>query len=202
LHSPAPYSLLYHTCLTWTSGESGEEAASLNASQRLTRRQSETIVGFNNAFFYSEPRRGVFGQEAVFRQSLPAVSKVVPKEMVEWFKSAEGRSFKNTISGDNAAPDAVMLQAFQQGPFRREGKIVAYLASKDVSFLFGTDTPSMPSYGDLPSLNGYLEMQQLQNAGMSLAQIFKAATINNAREFKLDSQIGTIEPGKIANLVC
>jgi imidazolonepropionase-like amidohydrolase len=36
---------------------------------------------------------------------------------------------------------------------------------------------------------------------VSLAQIFKAATINNAREFKFDSQIGTIEPGKIANLI-
>ena len=36
---------------------------------------------------------------------------------------------------------------------------------------------------------------------MSLQQIFRAATINNAREFKLESQIGTIEPGKVANLV-
>jgi imidazolonepropionase-like amidohydrolase len=36
---------------------------------------------------------------------------------------------------------------------------------------------------------------------MSLAQIFKAATINNAREFKMESQLGSIEPGKIANLV-
>jgi imidazolonepropionase-like amidohydrolase len=44
-------------------------------------------------------------------------------------------------------------------------------------------------------------MKQLQNAGMSLAQILKAATINNARKFKMDSQLGTIEPGKIANLV-
>ena len=37
--------------------------------------------------------------------------------------------------------------------------------------------------------------------GLSFAQIFKAATISNAREFKLDSQVGTIEAGKIANLV-
>ena len=44
-------------------------------------------------------------------------------------------------------------------------------------------------------------MQQLHAAGLSLEQIFQAATINNAREFKLDSQLGTIEPGKIANLV-
>jgi imidazolonepropionase-like amidohydrolase len=44
-------------------------------------------------------------------------------------------------------------------------------------------------------------MKQLQKAGMSLAQIFRAATINNARKFKMDSQLGTIEAGKIANLV-
>ena len=80
-------------------------------------------------------------------------------------------------------------------------KAVAYLAGKDANFLFGTDTPSAPTYGNLPGLNGYLEMQQLQRAGLSLQQIFRAATINNAREFKLDSQLGTIEPGKIANLV-
>jgi imidazolonepropionase-like amidohydrolase len=44
-------------------------------------------------------------------------------------------------------------------------------------------------------------MHQLQRAGLSLEQIFRAATINNARAFKLESQLGTIEPGKIANLV-
>lgn len=32
-------------------------------------------------------------------------------------------------------------------------------------------------------------------------QIFRAATINNAREFKLDSQFGSIQPGKIVNLL-
>ena len=44
-------------------------------------------------------------------------------------------------------------------------------------------------------------MRQLQEAGLSLAQIFRAATISNAREFKIDSAYGTIEPGKVANLV-
>jgi imidazolonepropionase-like amidohydrolase len=84
---------------------------------------------------------------------------------------------------------------------RRVRQVVAYLASKDANLLFGTDTPSAPTYGNLPCLNGFLEMKQLQRAGMSLKQIFCAATISNAREFKLESQIGTIEPGKVANLV-
>jgi imidazolonepropionase-like amidohydrolase len=115
-------------------------------------------------------------------------------------RCTEGKWFKKEIDDDNTA-DAVMAKAYDAGPLRRVRQIVRYLAEKNANFLFGTDTPSAPTYGNLPGLNGYLEMHQLHNTGMSLEQIFKAATINNAREFKLDSQIGTIEPGKIANLV-
>jgi imidazolonepropionase-like amidohydrolase len=66
----------------------------------------------------------------------------------------------------------------------------------------GTDTPSAPTYGNLPGLNGYLEMQQLHDAGLALEQIFRATTINNAREFKLDSQVGTIEPARSPTSFC
>jgi len=131
---------------------------------------------------------------------IEAIPKVIPKEMLEWFNSPEGKWFKKEFDDDDT-PDAAMLEIFEQGPIRRVRQVVAYLASKDANFLFGTDTPSSPTYGNLPGLNGYLEMQQLQKAGLSLAQIFRAATISNAREFKIDSQFGTIEPGKIANLV-
>jgi imidazolonepropionase-like amidohydrolase len=98
-------------------------------------------------------------------------------------------------------PDAAVLEGFDQGPLRRVRQVAAYLAGKGANFLFGTDTPSSPTYGNLPGLNGYLEMQQLQRAGLSLEQIFRAATINNARKFRIDSQVGTIELGKIANLL-
>jgi imidazolonepropionase-like amidohydrolase len=129
-----------------------------------------------------------------------AVSQVIPKDLLEWFNSPEGKWFKKEIDDDDT-PDAAMLKAYDQGPLRHVRQVVAYLASKDANFVFGTDTPSSPTYGNLPGPNGYLEMQQLQKAGMSLTQIFKAATINNAREFKMDSQVGTIERGKTANLV-
>ena|SRR5271156_6682054 len=112
----------------------------------------------------------------------------------------EGKWFRKELAADDT-PDEAMLQGLDRGPLLHVRLVVAYLASKDADFLFGTDTPSAPTYGNLPGLNGYLEMQQLQKAGMSLSQIFRAATINNARKFKLDSQLGTIEPGKIANLV-
>jgi imidazolonepropionase-like amidohydrolase len=120
--------------------------------------------------------------------------------MLEWFNTPEGKGFKKDLVDDDT-PDAVMAQGYDKGPLRRERLVVAYLVGKNANFLFGTDTPSGPTYGNLPGLNGYLEMQQLQRAGLSLAQIFKAATINNAREFRVDSQLGSIAPGKIANLV-
>jgi imidazolonepropionase-like amidohydrolase len=131
---------------------------------------------------------------------MAAIPKIIPAEMVEWFNSPDGKWFKKDLDKDGT-PDAAMMQAFEHGPLHHVELVVGYLASKDANFLFGTDTPSAPTYGNLPGLNGYLEMQQLQKAGLSLAQIFKAATISNAREFKLDSQVGTIEPGKIANLL-
>lgn len=131
---------------------------------------------------------------------VPAIPQVIPAALLAWFNSPEGKWFRKEIDEDNT-PDAEVREGFDRGPIRRVRQVVAYLAARNANFLFGTDTPSAPTYGNLPGLNGYLEMQQLHNAGLSLEQIFKAATINNAREFKLDSQVGSIEPGKIANLV-
>ena len=128
------------------------------------------------------------------------ISKVVPKDMLDWFNSPDGKWFKKELE-DDSTPDEAMLNMYEEGPVRHVRQVVGYLAAKDADFLFGTDTPSSPTYGNLPGLNGYLEMQQLHEAGMSLEQIFRAATIRNARKFKLDSEMGTIEEGKIANLV-
>jgi imidazolonepropionase-like amidohydrolase len=131
---------------------------------------------------------------------MPEIPQIIPGPLLAWFNSPEGKWFRKELDEDNT-PDAEVREAFDHSPIRRVRQVVGYLASSNANFLFGTDTPSAPTYGNLPGLNGYLEMQQLHEAGLSLEQIFKAATINNAREFKLDSQVGSIEPGKIANLV-
>ena len=131
---------------------------------------------------------------------MPAIPRVIPAALLAWFSSPAGKWFRRELDEDNT-PDVRMREKFDRGPVRRVRLVVGYLAARNANLLLGTDTPSAPTYGNLPGLNGYLEMQQLHEAGLSLEQIFKAATISNAREFKLDSQVGTIEPGKIANLV-
>ena len=141
--------------------------------------------------------RAYFDPEYLKRPEIP---QIIPASLLAWFNSPEGKWFREEIDEDNT-PDAEVREEIDRGPIRRVRQVVGYLAARNANFLFGTDTPSAPTYGNLPGLNGYLEMQQLHESGLSLEQIFKAATINNAREFKLDSQVGSIEPGKIANLV-
>jgi hypothetical protein len=131
---------------------------------------------------------------------MPAIPRVIPPAMLAWFKSPVGMWFKGELA-DNGITDSAERAGYDRGPIRRGRQVVAYLAGKDANFLFGTDTPSSPTYGNLPGLNGYLEMQHLHEAGLTLGQIFRAATISNAREFRIDSAYGTIEPGKVANLV-
>lgn len=145
----------------------------------------------------------LYGELAYFDPeylTLEALAKVTPRQMLDWFQTPEGKWFGKEINDDDT-PDAAMIKGYEKGPLRRVRQVTAYLAARDANFVFGTDTPSSPTYGNLPGLNGYLEMKQLQKAGLSLAQIFRAATIDNAREFKMEASLGTIAPGKIANLV-
>src|SRR5256885_17226431 len=83
----------------------------------------------------------------------------------------------------------------------RNDRATAYLAAHHANLLFGTDTPSAPTYANPPGLNGWLEMQRLVAAGATAAQIFQAATLANARALELDRDIGTVEVGKRANLL-
>jgi imidazolonepropionase-like amidohydrolase len=181
----------------WNWGELDGQTKLPAEITRLLDLLVQKKIGYQPTIQVMQGMRAYFDHEYL---NMKAIHKIIPAEMVEWFNSPEGKWFKKEIAPDDA-PDAVVFEGFDQGPLRRVRQVVAYLADKDANFLFGTDTPSSPTYGNLPGLNGYLEMQQMQKAGLSLKQIFRAATINNAREFKLDSQIGTIEPGKIANLV-
>ena len=47
----------------------------------------------------------------------------------------------------------------------------------------------------------FREMELLQNAGISTMEIIVAATMENARFFRIDERLGSIEKGKLADLV-
>lgn len=128
----------------------------------------------------------------------PAVRQVVPQAMLDWYHTPEGQWFKNERA--DGRTDEQMRNRIDAA-LRRSAASTRYLAQEGALFLFGTDTPSSPMPGNLPGFNGYLEMQRLVAAKMSLRQLLEAATINNANAFGLSNRVGTIETGKRANLL-
>lgn len=67
--------------------------------------------------------------------------------------------------------------------------------------LMGSDTPAQDGIGNLPGLNGYLEMLGWAKAGIPLDRIFWSVTLGNAKGFHIDDEVGSVEPGKQADLL-
>ena len=132
----------------------------------------------------------------------PRLARVLPRSLIDWYGTPEGQWFRDVIAAD--LPKADPGEALRRGlavPIARVAAATGYLAKHNARLLFGTDTPSAPTYANPPGLNGWLEMHRLIDAGLAPAQIFEAATLSNARALKLDHEIGTVEVGKRANLL-
>jgi len=120
----------------------------------------------------------------------------------------EGQSFHIQLAsgflaaskGDAKAMKA-QVNAIYSTKFGKLERASRYLAEHGGRLLFGTDTPCAPLYSNPPGLNGWWEIQSLAAAGVTSAQIFRAATLANAQALGLDPQIGTVQVGKRANLL-
>jgi imidazolonepropionase-like amidohydrolase len=75
------------------------------------------------------------------------------------------------------------------------------MAAHHARFVFGSDTPGSLSFANQPGLNGWLEMRLLVEAGLTPAEIFRAATLTNAEALGLTRKLGTVQAGKRANLL-
>jgi imidazolonepropionase-like amidohydrolase len=137
----------------------------------------------------------------------PRLTRVLPPTLIDWYRSPEGQWFRVLISQDvksaNADPSEVERVIDEGiGPVIDRGQqATAYLIARHGRILFGSDTPSAPTYANPPGLNEWLEMHRLIEAGETPAQIFKSATLTNAQALKLDGDIGTVQVGKRANLL-
>lgn len=156
--------------------------------------------------------RDVFDPEFL---SDPRVAAVVPPAALDWYRTDDGKWYRNSNapfylskavldSGDPARQwDAIRsAKAPLIGPaVERGASAVRYMAAHKARFLFGSDTPGSLSYANQPGLNGWLEMRLLVAAGLTPAQVFRAATLDNADALGLTHEIGTVQPGKTASLL-
>ena len=156
----------------------------------------------------------LYGERDLFDPSFlsdPMLSRVLPADFIAWCRSTEGQWFhqilinallpKRIADSKDAAAQWEAARSFYATPLERNRNATNYLATRGARFLFGTDTPSAPTYANPPGLNGWKEMHRLFDAGLTPGQIFRAATIGNAKALGLDREIGTVQPGKRANLL-
>lgn len=134
----------------------------------------------------------------------PVYEKVVPASLLAWYRTDAGQWFRKQIFGPEVG--SAMLEdqrkANEAWATSEQGmRALRYLYELGQPLLLGSDTPSAPTYGNQPGYDTYKEMRLMAQAGIPLSEIFRAGTINNARQLRLDKDYGTIEKGKIANLV-
>jgi imidazolonepropionase-like amidohydrolase len=153
---------------------------------------------------YQPTFRVIAGLSDLFREDTlkdPAYAKVVPASLLKWYGTPEAQWFKEEMRKSvGGVPDMKAMHIFLQT--NAQGMRAAkYLFDLGHPMLLGSDTPSAPTYGNQPGYDTYREMRMMAQSGIPLPAILRAATINNARQFHLDKDYGTVEAGKIANLL-
>ncbi|MBM1104543.1 amidohydrolase family protein [Aurantibacter crassamenti] len=143
----------------------------------------------------------IAGEEALadddfFKQH--ELKKVVPQKLLDWYKTEEGQWFAKELFGEYSAAEVHEIYGNIQAHAMLALK---YLSYNNGLLLFGTDTPSAPTYGNQPGINGFWELRLMEEAGVPLDKILSSATINNAKMFHLDASIGSLTKGKKANML-
>lgn len=107
------------------------------------------------------------------------------------------------INEAEAAPDVFRLppelkDAAAAG-FRKRLQFIGMCSRAGVQIIAGTDGVGTGTL--LPGFGLQHELELLAQAGLTPIQVIQAATINAARALKKDQELGSIEAGKLADLV-
>jgi len=160
-----------------------------------------TEIGWQPTIQVLYGERDLFDPEFL---SQPALFDVLPRELIDWYSTEEGGWWKERLGRApfiEALLERGAWDSIDAEPITRVRAALGYLAENEARLLFGSDTPSDPTYANPPGLNGRLEMDNWIDAGVSPAQLFRATTIRNAKAFGLEEEIGSVEPGKRADLL-
>ena len=117
------------------------------------------------------------------------------KYVPAYWKDQTWRKFTEQVESDFNTDDLETRKKF----IEKELEVVQLLHKAGVPFLAGTDTP--PGVYIFPGFSLHEELQRFVAAGFTPLEALQTATINPARFFHMEDQLGTIESGKIADLV-
>jgi imidazolonepropionase-like amidohydrolase len=118
-------------------------------------------------------------------------AKYVP---TSW-KTKTWKRFTDEITQGYGSDDLATRKKFLD----KELEVVGMLHKAGVPFLAGTDTP--PGVAIFPGFSLHEELQRFVAAGFTPLEALQTATLNPARFFGMEEQLGNVEKGKLADLV-
>jgi imidazolonepropionase-like amidohydrolase len=117
------------------------------------------------------------------------------KYVPAYWKDVTWRRFTEQVEHDFNTDDLATRKAF----VAKELEVVSAMHRAGIPFLAGTDTP--PGVYIFPGFSLHEELQRFVAAGFTPMEALETATLNPARFLGMENQLGTIEKGKLADLV-
>src|SRR5712691_9246473 len=111
------------------------------------------------------------------------------------WKNKTWKRFTEEITQGYGADDLAIRKRFVE----KELEVVGMLHKAGVPFLAGTDTPA--GVHIFPGYSLHEELRRFVAAGFTPLEALQTATLNPARFFGTEDQAGTVEKGKLADLV-
>jgi imidazolonepropionase-like amidohydrolase len=111
------------------------------------------------------------------------------------WKDVTWKRFTEEIIHDFNTDDLATRQRFVE----KELEVVNAMHRAGIPFLAGTDTP--PGVYIFPGFSLHEELQRFVASGFTPMEALQTATLNPARFLGMDDRLGTIEKGKLADLV-
>ena len=111
------------------------------------------------------------------------------------WKNKTWKRFTEEITQGYGTDDIATREKF----IEKELEVVRMLHQAGVPFVAGTDTPA--GVHIFPGFSLHEELQRFVAAGFTPLEALQTATLNPARFFGMETQLGTVEEGKLADLV-
>jgi len=117
------------------------------------------------------------------------------KYVPAYWKDVTWKRFTDQVEHDFNMDDLATRKRFVE----KELEVVNTMHHTGIPFLAGTDTP--PGVYIFPGFSLHEELQRFVAAGFTPMEALQTATINPAKFLGLEDRLGTIQKGKIADLV-
>lgn len=131
----------------------------------------------------------------------PDYKHVIPATTMQWYRSDEGQWFAAEDKAAWGKRSKQQVHHHMTNVINQGARVLQYLYQQGHPMVLATDTPPAPTYASQPGVSAKWEMKKMHELGVSLPHLLAAATINNAQAFAIDNDYGSVDVGKVANLL-